>query len=95
MSLNLQNMTKTQLEALIMEQAKQLEAKASGLVVKRNKAGGVYITHQSFRAMKKDGSGDYQAGLNISDETAKALFLTDIKDQIAELVRTLPQATQA
>lgn len=69
--LDLSKLSKNELMALLERQIKQ---QASGLMVKLNSAGGVYIRHDSFREFSDKKGKEYTAGINVPLLTALALF---------------------
>lgn len=84
---DLSKLSKHELLAFIEAQSKM---RASGLIVKRNSAGGVYIRHDSFIEYSKSKEKEYVAGLNIPATTAKALFGNpELLKQVVEQVATL------
>lgn len=68
---DLSKLSKQELMALLEN---QIKAQASGLQVKLNKSGGVYIRHDSFREFSASKSKEYVAGINVPLLTALALF---------------------
>ena len=67
----LSKLSKTDLLAMV---EKMTKAQNSGLMVKRNSAGGLYIRHDSFKEFSSAKQKEYVAGINIPANTAVALF---------------------
>lgn len=67
----LSKLSKTDLLAMVEKMAK---AQNSGLMVKRNSAGGLYIRHDTFKEFSSAKQKEYVAGINIPANTALALF---------------------
>ena len=90
MTIDTNNMTKDQLKALVAQLAQANQAQASGLMVKPNKSGGVYIRHNSFVEYSEAKGKNYVAGINMGNETAKALFNNpELLDQIKSMINSL------
>ena len=68
------DLSKLPKEKLLAMLEAQLKAQASGLMVKLNKSGGVYIRHDSFKEFSESKSKEYVAGINVPLLTALALF---------------------
>lgn len=90
---NLKNMTKEQLVKML-EQTQQ--AQASGLMVKLNSSGGIYIRSSNFKAWSTSKNKEYIAGINMPVSVAKALFndasmLELIKDEVNKIIANQDQ----
>lgn len=86
--------TKTQLEQQLEEAQRLLaqfqNAQASGLMVKKNSAGGVYIRSAQFKEWSVKKGKQYTYGLNIPLATAKILFNdAEMLEQIKEAVNNM------
>lgn len=84
------NLSKLSKEQLLEMVAKQQAHQASGLMVKRNSSGGVFIRAEVFQEWSEAKKKAYTAGINIPANTAKTLFndenlLRLIRDAINEL----------
>jgi len=84
---NLSKLTKEQLMAMV---EKTQELQASGLMVKRNASGGIFVRAESFVEWSDKKQKNYTAGVNIPANTAKVLFNDDnllglIRDAINDL----------
>lgn len=87
MSLNLSKMSKEQIIALYES---KLKAESSGLMVKVNQSGGVYIRHNSFKEFSDRTQKEYTAGINVPMATAVALFGNkDLCAQIFEAINNI------
>jgi hypothetical protein len=80
-------MKPTELKAALESIVKQ---QATGLQVKLNKSGGVYIRHDSFKEFSASKSKEYVAGINVPLLTALALFGNpELCKQIHEQIKNL------
>ncbi len=85
--MDLNKLTKDELKAMV---EKTVAQQASGLMVKRNSSGGVFIRAESFVEWSDKKNKSYTAGVNIPQNTAKVLFndsnlLELIRDAVNEL----------
>ncbi len=69
--MNLSKLTKEQLLNMLQQQQ---QAQASGLLVKRNKSGGVFIRADHFIEWSEAKGKEYTYGMNLPYATAKKLF---------------------
>jgi hypothetical protein len=90
------NLTKAQMEQHIKQLEAQLagvqKAQSTGLMVKVNASGGIYIRSSEFREWSAKKNKEYTAGINLGFNTAKVLFnspelLEQIKEQVNQLSR--------
>jgi hypothetical protein len=85
--MELSKLSKTELQALV---AQMQAAQESGLMVKLNSSGGVFIRHNSFKAWSTSKNKEYTAGVNMPYGVAKALFgNAELLEQIAVQVKNL------
>lgn len=88
------NLTKAQLEQqleqLQAQLATQQQQQASGLMIKKNASGGVYIRSAQFKEWSVKKSKQYTYGLNIPFATAKILFNdSEMLNQIKEAINSM------
>lgn len=81
------HLSKMNKEDLIKMLEAKMKAESTGLLVKMNQSGGVFIRHDSFKEHSARTGKDYTAGINIPYFTAKALFnnpelLNQVRDSI-------------
>ena len=88
MMTNLSKMTKEQLLEMVQKQQAQ---QASGLMVKRNASGGVFVRAESFVEWSDKKQKSYTAGINLPANTAKVLFNdANLIEIIREAINDLP-----
>ena len=81
------SLTKAQLEQRLKELETQLATQQSGLTVKKNIKGGIFIRHGSFKEWSTKLNKEYTASLNLPFNTAKTLFNNQaLIDQIRDLI---------
>jgi hypothetical protein len=85
-----QDLNKLSKQELLSILEATMKAQSSGLMVKKNAAGGVYIRHSSFEEYSTAKNKVYVSGINIGLNTAKKLFNNpELIEQIKEQLKTM------
>jgi hypothetical protein len=85
--MDISKMSKAQLAEIV---AQMQASQESGLIVKKNSKGGIFIRSNDFREFSVNKGKEYTAGINLGMNTAKALFGNkELLDQVSKLVMAI------